>query len=472
MFADKNISNYKINMNTNLKMNTNTNLKMNTNTNLKMNMKMNMKMNPNHSEKTFYFDFDPGRVRSYRYPDPDNDGYIESTYYDKNNRYFDLGYQKLKQLHLNLYPEFAYLKILFVDHNNLVLLPEPKYLPNLEELNCSVNQLKAIPFYPKLTFLNISHNMIDCCNQYDNSKLTYLDCSYNNGFVLDFYMPVCIHLYITNCNLEFIDLDFVPILQFLDCESNNLKYIIGESDLIEINLARNKIESLYIWPKLTFLTADDNYITVLPTFPNLSTVNICYNKLTSIDDQPNLKKFYASYNQIKCIGSMPLLEIVDLSHNAIKQFVIPNNIKYLSIQFNPLTDLSIGSVALTSIKELQVNFNTYRSISKQCLKNIDRINIQINEKELKRLVENYLDDIFVAPLAEYIYKLFCTIEFKDHKLTLYKLASQIYLKYFAKDNVKSLDEIVLTEEFQRILYNITKFYYRAIVITFYFNGFF
>jgi Leucine-rich repeat (LRR) protein len=109
-------------------------------------------------------------ARSYKYPDSE-DNYVDTTYYDETFKYLDLGYQRLKQLDIKLYPEFSYLKKLFVYHNNLKLLPDPKHLPMIEELTCDSNYLTTIPFYPKLTFLNISNNKILSCAQYHNSNV-------------------------------------------------------------------------------------------------------------------------------------------------------------------------------------------------------------------------------------------------------------------------------------------------------------
>ena len=88
------------------------------------------------SSEEYYFDFDPGHTRTNRYPNENDTNFTDTTYYDKNTSFFDMSFQNLKKIHLNLHPEFAYLKILFIDHNELIELPDPKYLPNIEQLNC------------------------------------------------------------------------------------------------------------------------------------------------------------------------------------------------------------------------------------------------------------------------------------------------------------------------------------------------
>ncbi|AEX61666.1 putative leucine-rich repeat protein [Megavirus courdo7] len=69
-------------------------------------------------------------AKSHRYPDND-DIETDTTYYDEKEKYFDLGYQRLKYIDINIYPEFTYLKKLFLNNNSLKNLPNPKYLPNL-----------------------------------------------------------------------------------------------------------------------------------------------------------------------------------------------------------------------------------------------------------------------------------------------------------------------------------------------------
>ena len=76
--------------------------------------------------------------------------------------------------------------------------------------------------------------MIQSCIQYDNSELVHFDCSYNDKFVLNFYLPKCRHLYATNCQLEYIDLNFTPDLHFFDCENNNLSCIMEEKNYLKL----------------------------------------------------------------------------------------------------------------------------------------------------------------------------------------------------------------------------------------------
>jgi Leucine-rich repeat (LRR) protein len=411
------------------------------------------------------------RARSHKYPENGNDEYIDTTYYDEESGSLDLGFQSLRKLYHNLYPEFSYLKILFIDHNNLSDLPDSKYLPNLEQLTCSSNHLTNIPFYPKLIFLNIANNHIISCKQYHKSGLKYFDCSYNQNFLLDFLLPHCRHLYINDTNISSIDLNLVPKLQYLDCGNNKLTQIMGTgNELIEINIQYNYINNIPDWPNLVRLMADFNDIKVLHTYPKLVSANITYNKLVQIKNQPSLKKLIASNNIIDTLGHMPELELLDLSHNNISCYHIPDHVEYVSLQFNPITSISLDPTLLKTLKELQVNFETYKHIYEKYYQYFEAVNVQINEKKLEYLLKK-LNKVFDDNISRYVFRQFNSIKFKDREMTLFKISLKLFHAFFSLKEIGSIEELINTSEFKYLYHNITKFYYKTIVITLYFNGY-
>lgn len=412
------------------------------------------------------------RLRSHKYPDDEesiHNGYIDTTYYDKHENYLDIAYQRLKIFDIKLYPELSHIKKLFIDHNNLKYLPEPKYVPLLEELTCSVNNLTDIPFYPNLTFLNISHNRIINCNQYHNSKLIYFDCSYNNGFKFNFSLPKCKNLYIEHTNLKSINLNLTPKLEILDCGNNQVVQIIGGENLIEVNVQYNQIKYLPKWIKLQRLVADNNLIIELDSLPNLISACISYNHINKIKSQPKLKKLIATNNNISIIDDCPELEIADLSHNNISSYKIPRKIQYLSIQFNPITNLVLSPYVLSIIKELQVNYKTYQNIYHPYYQNFEAVHIQTNGDKLEQLLKK-LSDIFNENMIQYIFNKFNNIKFKDRSTAIFKIVLKLYWDYFSTDKIETLKELIETKEFQYLLKNMTKLYYKTIVITLFFNG--
>jgi Leucine-rich repeat (LRR) protein len=409
-------------------------------------------------------------ARSHQYPDLD-DKYVDTTYYDEENEYLDIGYQRLKTINQANYPEFSYLKKLFVDYNNLEQLPNPKYLPNIEELSCSHNRLVSIPFYPKLVFLNIAYNKILECAQYHNSKIKYFDCSYNSNFCFNFKLPNCEHLYINDTDLESINLELVPKLKFLDCSNNKLKYFSGGYNLIEINIQHNNISKLVSMPNLVVLMADFNIIERLPSYPRLVHLSIQYNRLVEIDDQPVLKRIIANNNNINFVGNMPKLKLIDLSYNKLLHFNIPNKAKHVSLQFNPMNNISLNTEVLSTIRELQVNFKTYRNIYKKYYHSIYAVNIKTNEEILEKMLKK-MDNILDEKLIRYIFKKFNHTKFVDRGEMLIKVTLKIYWNHFTIDKISTtLQELINKEDFQGLLQKMVSFYYKILVVTLYFNSY-
>jgi len=410
------------------------------------------------------------RARSHCYPDR-IDKYIDTTYYDEEREYLDLGYQRLKHLNPKLHPQFSYLKRLFVDHNNLTELPPAKYLPNLEQLTCSWNRLTSIPFYPKLIFINIAGNEITSCKQYDGSGIKYFDCSYNPKFEINFHLPKCKHLYINDTNLRSINLDFFPKLEFLDASNNKLNNISGGSSIIELDIKYNYITELPYLPKLVILMADFNQIEIMPTYPSLISVSIAHNKLVQIKNQPSLRKIIANNNIIKSLGQMPKLNLIDLSHNNINHYHIPPKVEYVSLQFNPTTNITLDPLLLKHIKELQVNFETYKHIYATYYDNFEAVNVQTNEEKLEYLLKKLSSVFDNDNLSRYVFRKFNSIQFRNREVALFKIALFLYWKFFTSTQANNINELVKTKEFRYILKAITKFYYKTIVVTLYFNGY-
>lgn len=409
------------------------------------------------------------KARSHRFPDPEN--YIDTTYYNEEEEYLDIGYQLLKIFDVNRYTQLSYIKKLFIDHNYISILPDKNYLPLLEELTCSSNKLTKIPTYPKLIFLNFAENNVSDISNYNNSNITYLDASFNKNIVINFILPKCKQLYITDCTIKFIDFNNFPNLEIFDGSNNMITKINFGSNLIEMNIQNNKISELVTYPKLKRLMADYNEISILNTLPELLSVTISYNQLTKIEYQPMLGKLIANNNKLSIIGDMPKLELVDISYNKINTFIVPLNVEYLSAQFNPITKLVLSENTLKCIKELQVNFETYRYIYDKYYKNFDSVNVQMNVDKLKQYLSK-LQNIFNNDIIKYIIYHFTKIKFQNRKSMLFKISLLIYWKYFPKKSYKTLQELYETHEFKNISKNITNLYYKSIVITLYFNGYF
>lgn len=409
------------------------------------------------------------KARSHKYPD-DNGIYTDTTFYDKNDKYFDLGWQRLRRL--DNYNEFSYLRNLFVDHNELIFLPEPSSLPFIEQLNCSYNNLTQIPFYPKLTFLNMSHNKINSCRSYANSHLKFIDLSFNDRLNIDFRLVDCKHLYITDNKISAINVDLFPNLEFLDCSNNQIKEIQPIPTLIELNIQQNLLTELPSFPKLLRLMADHNQISILKTYPTLLSVNISHNLLTRIDSQPNLTRIQASYNQIKILGQMPKLELIELPYNSIENYEIPPTASFVSLQFNPMVNIELDSRLLSVIKELSINYITFTHFYKKYYNYFDRVEVQVNRDKLVNLLSK-LNSIFDEKLTESIFKKLSELKFQDREEILFKISLKLYWKYFSTNkSIKNMTDLVNTQQFQFLHKNISKIYYKTIIVTLYFNGYY
>lgn len=410
-----------------------------------------------------YFEFK--RARSSRFPRIDEINYINTTHYDEVEQYLDIGYQKLKFLNLGRYPELKFIIKLFVDHNELTQLPNPQYLPLLEELTCTENKLSEIPYYPNLNFLNISHNRIIRCSQYHDSHLKYFDCSYNMGFIFDFYLPKCTQLFINNNNLRSIHLSLVPKLEILDCSHNYLVSIAGAPYLLELDIQYNNIISLPQWAKLSILTANNNRLRFMLSYPCLTTAIVSYNILVKIDDQISLKKIIANNNDIRTVGAMPKLEIIDFSCNQLKSIGLPSKAEFVSLQFNPLTTLTIDNESTYSIKELQVNFDTYVYIYGKYYSYFDAVDIKINKEKLLDKLE-LINGVFNKKIIDNIYIRFNEINFGDREQDLFKITEYAIREYMSSAKNTSLSS---NDGFKSLFNSLKTIYHEVIVITLYFN---
>lgn len=419
--------------------------------------------------------FDKITARAHRYPDPDPDKYVDTTQYNENDNWFDISYQNFKKISIRSYPEFKILKKLFIDHNILKSLPDPMFLPNMEHLNCSNNELETIPFYPKLTYLNCSHNKLTTLEGYDNSRLIYLDCSFNKYI----NVPKCKNLnsfYLSDCFLNRIDLSYYSKLEILDCSNNELRELLNlekcSKTLLELSIQNNKISALCQLPRLLYLDIENNRFEKIITYPNILSISANQNNIKIIDTQPLLRKLFVSHNQISFLGTMPKLKLIDLSYNNLQTINIPSGIKYALIHFNPLKDISkirFGSKFLDSVKELHLSFDTYSIIYHKFYKEIDSISVQIHEIRLKYLLKN-LCKILDDNIVNYIFKKFCGLKFQQRDEGILKVAVKIYWDLFHNTKIKTIEELLKSDEFSILFESMTKVYLKAIVFTLYFNG--
>lgn len=408
------------------------------------------------------------RARSHRYPDDDADIYTDTTHFDPDIKCLDIGFQRLKIINLKSYPDFSIIKSLYIDHNNLTTLPDPKHIPNLTELNCSNNKLTSIPFYPNLIYLIMSTNRIKNISSYNGSSLLkYLDCSFNPEFELGISLPNCTNIYITDCSLSVLNLDSFPRIKILDCENNQLSNLANSSTIIELNVSNNLFSSIANYPNLARLYADHNKLSVVEQFNRLVLLSATHNKITLIRSQPKLEKLFGGYNQIIQLGSMPSLETIDMPHNQLNTYTLPPTVSHAYLYFNPLTDIKLQ---FTNILELQISFYTYRNIYQGYETKFKFANIHTSVEKLDQILTS-MNRVFDLKLINKIKKKMTKIRFSERDVHLFKLALLLYWKLFSPGEIETIEELVQTKEFSRLLQILTDMYYKTMIVTLYFNGY-
>jgi len=402
------------------------------------------------------------KQKSHKYTN-EEDGYVNTTQYDQNINKLDIGFQRLKIFSTKLYRNLTSLKILIADNNHFTTLPSPSVLPNLQELHCSHNNLKSIPFYPNLTSLNISRNKIINLNDYHNSILKYLDCSFNRGIEFRIHLPQCRQLFVNDTDLQEFKIHRFPTLEFLDCSNNSLKQIETTATLLELSAQHNKFTSLPTFPNLRVLMVDNNFLTNITTYPYLTILSAAKNNLTKISSQPSLIKISASHNLITKLGLMPNLEIVELDNNYINDINHMIKPRHICLQFNPVNNFELRESAFQNLEELHVDYKLYEKVYAQCSQYVKIINFSACEAKIDEKNKK-LAEIFDARMLQYIKKKFIHTDFKDRVATFTTIVMRIKKEYFATDSEK-----VAAEKSVVMLKNISKLYHKTLIVALIFN---
>lgn len=387
------------------------------------------------------------RIRSYKFTNTKE--YTDTTYYNEDEHYLDIGYQMLVKFNINLYPQLEKICKLFIDHNIIKQLPDTTTLPHLTELSCSFNKLTEIPYYPNLVTLNASNNLLEVISNYENSNIEHLDVSFNDNFKLNVCLPKCERLFMTDCLLDKLELSILPTLKICDVENNNLTSLTDHKNLIELNIKNNLLKNLLSYPSLRVLYADYNQIQYLNSYDNLKELTITYNKLIYISDQPKLTRLLANHNKITKIGFFPRMKIIDLSYNALKNFIIGEKITHCSLQFNPLELVTLPNMDNSKLKELQIGFDIYKKIYSNISNNVKDIEFKNNNE----LIREYLKQYCLDKWTDNICIKFQYIKFMNEKIEMDKIAKALR-KYTDLDH----------ENIRLIL---SEIYYKTLIINIY-----
>jgi Leucine-rich repeat (LRR) protein len=337
------------------------------------------------------------KARSSRYPrteGPDEEDWVNEPIYDKNEKWFDLGYQHLRKVPLH-FKELSLLVKLFVDNNFLVELPEASALPGLIHLSCGHNELKCVPLYPKLIHLDCNTNKIRSLELYTGSSLTYLDCSSNKSIILPQKLKKLVHLYASECVLTTINFFQVPNLQYANLSQNNFSEMFSLKfalNLLELDISKSQIRKLSdesdavllrmldishnsliktpnAMPRLLDLNVSFNNLTIFDKeFPLLKKLTINNNELSMIAvGQSSLKKLTASYNKFTSVPKIGTLRYIDLNHNLLETCYVKAGLKYLYVEANPLKHdqpFIFAQGSELKLKEMCMSYPIYLSAKK------------------------------------------------------------------------------------------------------------
>ena len=182
------------------------------------------------------------------------------------------------------------------------------------EISCGAEDIEildGIEYFPNLTSLNCTDNLIEYLCFDKNPQLVYLDCSYNSLQDLDVTdLPALETLVCTgNVELTSLNLAYNGSLLYLDC---------GDCALASLDLSHNpNLEELYCQanmmtaldlshnPNLAYLECYDNLLTALDLSQNPWLVNVdcSENKLTTLTlgQQESLKYLYCHANELSTL---------------------------------------------------------------------------------------------------------------------------------------------------------------------------
>lgn len=396
----------------------------------------------------------------------------EDTEYNQENKYLDLGYQKLKEINMNKIDSYM-IRVLIVNCNKLKELPSPDKLPHLRVLDCSNNQIDVLPFYPNVREIHCGYNRIRDLSAYQGSKLKILDVSHNPLINLDIQLPEIFHLFAHNCGLTSIKTKNFPNLTVLDCAENNLSSDGLETfPLIEeINAYSCNLSKFAFQPMIKRLNISKNNLTQFQQYPNLEILEIQENSLIHFPTQPNLEKLIANKNQLNKIENQPKIISADLSFNRLDEIPSFYNAQSISLYENPIKDLYPKQFNLQKIQELQIGFETYEKIYERFDKYIKSVIINPNPPRLEAKLLK-LKDFFNAEIRELISDSIIASNFKNHFDMLRRLTFQVffmkYPEYKSDTEISSGNKIMENEIFRTLFYQLRKLYYRSLLITMYF----
>ena len=287
---------------------------------------------------------------------------------------------------------FTSLQVLDCSDNNLTAIP---MLPaSLKKLLCSENQISSIQMLPfSLVELNCNHNQLTSIPALPNT-LDILQCYDNQLSTLPTF-PILLKVLHCGGNLftalptlpqtlEDLDckglgLQSLPTLpgtlKILTCPYNELTELSLPNTLTNLDASYNAITTLPNLPSpLKEMNVGNNYLSTLPSFPsNIEYVNCERNNINILPNFPNgLKYFYGRYNLLKDIPQIPnSMRVFDCSYNPVECLDFVAGWNYTEPAYFYFESTAINCRPTYSLNLEPVSLANYMSLP-MCLGNIPK----------------------------------------------------------------------------------------------------
>lgn len=289
-----------------------------------------------------------------------------------------------------------------------------EYFTNLDNLNCSYNQLTSlgsVTTLPNLTALYCNHNQfttldvsgintltqLACHNNSItslnlNNSLTFLNCSNNPLGTFDFSaLTDLVNLQCNSNSLSNLDVTNLINLQILHCKSNSLTSLNVSTlvNLDRLDFSGNSINTIDLSAlvNLEYLACSDNGLTSLniSSSPNLIELSCHINEISSLDVSTltNLERLQINNNLLTTIDLTALnnLEHLICSHNLFSNLDINalTNLEYLNYGNSGLGNIDVQNQV--NLKALFTHFITELPTNIENLQNLQSLTISMSETE-------------------------------------------------------------------------------------------
>lgn len=244
---------------------------------------------------------------------------------------------------------------------------------DLSNNHISALEVKTLDPYQGVVYLNLEYNDLYYIdeNAFQNlDSLQVLQLSHNRLSSTTFHSANLIHLEIRECLIRNLDLQYLPNLQSVNLDNNQIQDLkIGvfhtNQYLRSIILSHNIIETIEpgtFWPlkNLTYLDLSFNQIKSLPhnlfgVEDRWLSVDLSYNSLERIDLESSIGSLNLSNNRIQFLEPdlsrrLLSLEVLDLSSNMIQSIpnIISGSLSQLFLRNNSIIHLGSDTLVVSS----------------------------------------------------------------------------------------------------------------------------